>query len=176
MIFIVLVVFIIAFVMVGFLLPTKWKVERSIVVNAPVSVIYPLVANFKAGWPQWSAFDFEDPSIQYSYSGPDEGIGATRSWVSKKMGDGSQSITGADPAVGVTFQLQMTQNSFSLNGKITFEPTATGTKVTWTDFGDAGNNLMFRYMATLMDKMMGATFEKSLFVLKQKSESVTPHL
>ncbi len=100
-------VLIISFILIDFLLPTQWKVERSIVINAWAQNVYPLVANFKSGWPQWSAFDFEDPSIQYSYPGPEEGVGATRSWVSKKMGNGTQKTIGADPASGITYQLQM---------------------------------------------------------------------
>lgn len=87
------------------------------------------------------------------------------------MGDGSQTIIGANPDSGVEFLLQMTQKGFRLNGRIAFEPTGTGTKVTRTDFGEIGNNPFYRCMAALMDKMMGSTFEKSLLALKQKSET-----
>lgn len=170
-ILIIVVVLIVAFILVGFLLPSKWSVQRSTVINAPSTAIYPLVANFKTGWPQWSTFDYEDPTIQYNYAGPVQGVGATRSWLSKKMGDGSQVITAADPASGVGFQLQMAQNGFLLNGRIAFEPAGNSTKVTWTDSGEVGNNLLFRYMVSLMDKMMGPTFEKSLAELKQKAEA-----
>lgn len=170
-ILVVLAVLVAAFLLVGFLLPSKWKVERSILINAPSTAVYPLVANFKTGWPQWSSFDNEDPTIQYNYAGPDQGVGATRSWVSKKMGDGSQVITAADPASGVGFQLQMAKNGFLLDGRIAFEPAGNSTKVTWTDSGEVGNNLFFRYMASLMDKMMGRTFEKSLAELKEKAET-----
>jgi hypothetical protein len=157
-------------ILVGFLLPSKWKVERSIVINAPVVSIYPLVANFKSGWPQWSSFDFEDPAIQYRYSGPDEGVGAARSWTSKKMGDGSQEIIKADPASGVEFQLHMEKTDFVLHGQLSFEPSGNSTKVTWHDDGEAGYNPMYRYMGALMNQMMGPTFEKSLAALKQKAE------
>src|SRR5258708_5609986 len=89
------------FVAAGFLLPAKWRVERSAVINAPPSTIYVFISNLKMGWPQWSAFDSEDPNIQYSYSGPEAGVGATRAWKSKKMGDGSQRITEADALQGI---------------------------------------------------------------------------
>ena len=170
-ILIILAVLAATILLVGFLLPSKWSVQRSIVINAPSSAIYPLVANFKTGWPQWSTFDYEDPTIKYDYAGPDQGAGATRSWVSKKMGDGSQVITTADPVSGIGFQLQMAQNGFLLNGRIACEPAGNSTKVTWTDSGEVGNNLFFRYMASLMDKMMGRTFEKSLAELKEKAET-----
>jgi hypothetical protein len=159
--------------LVGYLLPSQWQVSRSIIINRPAQAIYPLVADFKHGWPQWSDFDYEDPDIQYNYSGPDLGAGASRSWISTKMGNGSQTITTADTATGVHFELKMENTKFGLNGNINFEPVDTGTKVTWTDSGNTGNNIFFRYMASMMDKMMGNTFERSLAKLKEKTEAIT---
>ena len=94
-------------ILIGFLLPSQWQVSRSIVINKPPQAIYGYVANFKMGWPQWSDFDYQDPGIQYSYSGPIQGLGASRSWISEKMGNGSQTITAADPAKGITFELKI---------------------------------------------------------------------
>lgn len=68
-----IIVVIVAFFVIGFLLPGQWAVEKGITINAPPENIYPFVANLKNGWPQWSEFDFQDPDIQYSYSGPEEG-------------------------------------------------------------------------------------------------------
>jgi hypothetical protein len=151
------------------LLPAKWQVQRSIVVMAPPGAILPYVANLKTGWPQWSAFDTEDPDIQYSYSGPDEGPGAKRSWTSKKMGAGSQSIVKAD-AQGVEFELHMDKGDFAMKGNFAFEPAMGGTRITWTDSGEVGRNPMYRFMASFLDKMMGSTFETSLQALKVKVE------
>lgn len=155
---------------IGLILPAHWTVERSIVINAPSEKIYPYVANFKTGWKEWSAFDYEDPSIVYTYSGPDEGAGAFRSWTSKKMGDGSQTIIRANPQTGIDFVLRMDQNKFTLKGKVILESDNSGTKVTWRDEGDSGSNPFMRIMGALMDKMMGETFEKSLATLKEKVE------
>lgn len=156
---------------VGFLLPRRWQVQRSIVIHAPSAAIYPLVANMKTGWPQWSAFDLEDPDIRYTYSGPDERVGALRNWTSKRMGDGTQKVVKADPATGVEFRLEMQANGFVLTGNIAFEPAGTGTQVTWTDSGEVGYNPVQRYFVAFLDRMMGGTFEKSLATLKQKAEA-----
>jgi hypothetical protein len=161
---------------VGFLLPSRWEVKRSTVINAPPEVVYPFVANLKTGWPRWSLFDYEDPDIAYSYSGPDEGVGAEREWISDKMGNGTQRITKADPKKGVEFELTM-DNGFALTGRLDFDPfetlgvaTQTATEVTWTDTGDVGGNLLYRWMALFMDAMMGDTFETSLETLKREAE------
>ncbi|WII72595.1 SRPBCC family protein [Bdellovibrio sp. 22V] len=155
---------------IGLLLPARWSVERSVYIQAPPTTIYPLVANFKEGWTQWSAFDYEDPAIKYAYSGPLEGKGASRSWVSAKMGNGSQTITKADPLSGVEFELLMEGNSFRMKGEIIFTPSGEGTQVKWRDSGDVGANPVYRYLALFMDKFMGETFEKSLDSLKRKAE------
>lgn len=162
---------------VSFMLPSEWRVERSIVIHAPTTAIYPLIANFKKGWPQWSAFDFEDPSIVYSYSGPDEGIGSTRTWVSKNMGNGSQTILNASIHSGIEFELTMIQPPVSLVGKIAMETlTDNTTKVTWEDKGTApSGSPLRRYFGLFADKMLGKVFERSLETLKQKVEAGGSH-
>lgn len=153
----------------GFFLPSQWKVERAITINAEPVAIYPLVSNLKTGWAQWSAFDFEDPNIVYQYSGPEAGTGSSRTWTSKKMGNGSQTITAADPR-RIEFELKM-EGGFVIFGVLTIEPqNDRTTRVTWTDYGDVGRNPFYRYMAAMMDKMIGKTFEKSLATLKLKVE------
>jgi hypothetical protein len=154
---------------VGFFLPAKWTVERSVFIGAPPEAIYPLAADFKNGWSQWSAFDNEDPDIRYHYIGPAVGPGAERAWASKKMGDGRQKIVAASPETGVEFELVM-DNGFLIRGLIAFEKRATGTQVTWTDWGEVGRNPIHRYMGLMMDRMMGDTFETSLQKLKQLAE------
>ncbi len=169
----VIFILIVSLIVIGCFLPSKWKVERSIVIDKPSKMIYPFVADFRKGWPQWCAFDMEDPAIRYTYSGPAQGEGAARSWISKKMGNGSQKIFAADKTSGVIFELRMAGNNFVLKGRIAFVPAGKFTRVTWTDSGDVGRNLFLRYMVTLMDRMMGPAFERSLANLKARSEAPT---
>src|SRR5262245_56599726 len=131
---------------VGLVLPSDWEVSRSTMIKAPPSVIYPYIANLKKGWPLWSSFDYEDPEIQYTSARADEGPGATRSWISKRMGDGSQKITSGDPANGIDFELLMDGTQFVFNGSMKFEPLGEMTKVIWTDRGNVGQNILFKYM------------------------------
>lgn len=165
------IIFTVLFLGISLLLPSKWKVERSTVVNTPPEKIYPYVADFKNGWLKWSAFDLQDPTIQYQYTGPESGAGAARSWTSKKMGDGSQLITKADPSKGIQFTLMMLSGDFQLVGVIAFVPLGATTKVTWTDSGEVGMNPLTRYMMLFMDSMMGPAFEQSLAKLKELAES-----
>lgn len=161
-----------AVVGIGYLLPSDWEVERSVIIKAPREKIYPYLTSFKYGWPQWSSFDFEDPDIKFSYAGPDDGVGAERYWISEH-GNGSQKITKANPDEGIEFEIRMDNSDFVLYGEIRFDPTTDGTKVTWRDWGHIGKNPFYRYMAFSMDKIMGETFEKSLANLKAKVEAST---
>ena len=96
----VLVVFFVG----GMLLPRDFKVARSIVIAAPPEKIHPHIDSL-AKWPAWSPFDTEDPTIVWEKSDQTAGVGAKRSWKSKKMGDGSQWITASDPKTGVEMKL-----------------------------------------------------------------------
>lgn len=157
---------------IGIFLPAKWQVQRSITVNASPESIYPLIANFKQGWSQWSTFDSEDPTTRYTYSGPEEGIGTFRSWVSKRMGTGTQKIVKADTNSGIEYLLKINNNQFKLTGVIAMQPEGNATKVTWTDSGDVGNNLLNRYFVLLIKWSVGKSFESSLAKLKLKAEAV----
>lgn len=162
-------VFILAFFGAGVLLPAKWKVQRSIVINAPAETIYIYVANLKK-WSEWNEFDKADPEAQYRFGGPEQGKGAERGWTSKRMGDGSMRIVSADRA-SIEFSLDVVDSGFHIDGQIAIVPEGAGTRVTWTDTGEVGRNPLHRAAALMFDKTMGPIFEKSLATLKAKVEA-----
>jgi hypothetical protein len=157
---------------VGLFLPTKIHVQRSIEMRADAKDVYPLIANLKDGWTQWSPFGVEeDPGMQMKYSGAEEGVGATQSWDGPKMGDGRMTIVKADPARGAEYDLWVMHDSFRIDGALICEPAAGGTKVTWTGDWEYGSNPYERYMGLLADGMLGDSFEKGLNKLKRKVEA-----
>jgi Polyketide cyclase / dehydrase and lipid transport len=157
---------------VGFILPSRVRVERSIVVNAPTSAIYPLIASLKNGHTQWTPFGPEmDPELKVVYSGPEEGVGAAQAWEGPKAGDGRLTITKADPARGIEYDMVTMQESFRLQGSMLCEPAGEGTKVSWVDTVDMGGNPYRRYFGLVHDDLIGDMFEKGLTTLKQKAEA-----
>ena len=60
---------------VGFALPSEYKVERSVVIEAPPDRIYPFVATPRR-WVQWSIWTRRDPAMTIEYFGPESGTGA----------------------------------------------------------------------------------------------------
>lgn len=163
-------VLVLVVLVIGLIRPSRFRVERAIDISAPPERIYPWIASFKNGWSAWSDFQKEDPEMTLTYSGPDEGVGATESWQSRHMGDGYMKILRGDPTHGVDYELSMA-NGFSLEGKIATAAQGANTRVTWSDTIDMGGNPFKRAMGLLIENGMGKTFEQSLATLKQKVES-----
>src|SRR5688572_27579762 len=91
---------------VGFLLPSRQRITRSVEVKAPVSAVFPLINNLKGGWTQWNPFvSPDDKTYQISYSGPEEGVGASRAWDGETTGEGKMKILRADPTRGVDYEV-----------------------------------------------------------------------
>ena len=155
---------------VGLLLPRTYHIERSIVINATNEDIYPQIANLR-NWENWSVWNTKvDPTMVSQFSGAEEGEGARQTWTGDKMGKGSLTITQADPATGIWYELVFEEN-FKSPGSIMFEQAGSATRVVWGMSGDMGNNVFGRYMLLIMDRMVGDDFENGLSGLKKISES-----
>ena len=152
-------------------LPAKYHVERSIVIAAKAEAIYPWVNNLKK-WPEWSAWTAaKDPSLVYTYEGPEEGVGAISKWEAKKMGQGEMKLTASEAGKLVKFDLGFEHGKYLSTGTFTFESDTGGTKVTWGMDGDVSRNPLDRFFSLLMGKMIGPDFEEGLANLKRRAES-----
>ena len=60
---VVLIVLIIAFVVIGLMLPTNFLVSRSIVIDAPASKIHSNLNDLNK-WPEWSPWEENDPNLE----------------------------------------------------------------------------------------------------------------
>lgn len=150
--------------------PDTSVIQRSAVIDAAPSAIFPLINDLRAHR-SWSPFD-QDPNMQRSYSGPAKGPGAALDFADKKAGAGHLEITEASQPSLVTFRLLMTK-PFACDNvvKFTLTPRGGGTDVTWAMSGP--QPFFFKLMGTVMDcdKMCGSMFEKGLATLKTVAES-----
>jgi hypothetical protein len=154
-----------ALVLVGLFLPRRWRVERSIVVPTSPDRIYPLIANFQKGWRRWNAFGKDDPSLEISFSGPEEGVGATQNFRGKRTPAGEMRIVEADPKSGVRYVMRA--GGFELTGSLSFEVDGADTNITWADEGTISNPL-FRYFTLFAERAVGKPFEVGLAALQQE--------
>jgi hypothetical protein len=162
----------VVFVVGGMLLPREFKVSRSIVIAAPPEKIHPFLDDF-AKWPRWSPFDTQDAGFVWDKTtAPLAGVGAKRSWTSKKVGDGSQWITASDPKRGVSTKLAVAGGRFEpFDIDFALTPDAGGTRVACTESGRLPSAPHWRWMgAVMVGPMCGRMFEKGLKALKRVVE------
>jgi hypothetical protein len=164
---IILVVLIALLAVIGFMLPKDYKVERSTTIQAPAEVVFEQVNDLKKNeaWSPW-----KDPEMTVTYSPNTAGKGASSSWKSKKMGNGSQTIEESNPPSSLRTHLDFgAQGTAKVDWSFVQEGEAT--KVTQTMTGEQGNNPIKRWFGLVMDKMIGGYFEQGLADLKKVSET-----
>jgi uncharacterized protein YndB with AHSA1/START domain len=156
--------------MIGFLLPSKWRVERSVTVGAPPSRVFAMVSSPKT-WPEWTAWNKDlDPQATWSFEGPESGVGALMKWSGPMAGVGDLQIVESEDQRRIAFTITMAEDAFKARGSFLFEPASGGTRVTWVDEGDLGMNPFVRYFGLRMDSAMGQELDKRLANLKRYVE------
>ncbi|HEX4710202.1 SRPBCC family protein [Phenylobacterium sp.] len=147
-----------------------FRVERSIVIDAPAQAIFPQIDDFRA-WADWSPYEKMDANLAKTYSGPASGKGAAYAWVGRKAGSGRMEIVRSDAPSKIVIQLDFSKPMTAHNtAEFTLEPQGGGTKVTWAMHGP--NTLMSKVMGLFftMDKLVGPQFDEGLASLKRLAE------
>ncbi|MBY0423494.1 MAG: SRPBCC family protein [Parvularculaceae bacterium] len=159
----------------GFLLPDRVHVERSVMINAPREEVFARVADFRR-WNEWSPWADLDPKTAYEISG--SGLGSRMVWSSTnpKVGSGSQEIVGYEPPSVLKTKLDFGGNGGG-EATMTLIDEHGATKVVWTldTRMRAGVPVYMQpvgtYMGFFMDGMIGKDYEKGLAKLKAAAES-----
>jgi uncharacterized protein YndB with AHSA1/START domain len=154
---------------VGFLLPSEFKVQRSIVINAPVSEVYKHVVNLR-NWKAWGVWFKRDPTMLVAYSGAEGNVGMTSKWVSEQEGSGEMVIIALEPNRRFIYSLYFPEMDMGSTGEFIFKEKNGQTEVTWLDYGNLGGNPLNHYFSFFMDKMIGPDFETGLENLKTLAE------
>ena len=161
-----ILILVIALVAVSYLLPRDIKVARSIEINAPASEVFAQENGLKAG-ADWSPWLKRDPDVQLTYSGPDTGVGSKLEWTSEhpQVGSGKQEIVESIENEKVLTALDFGDMGTATAAFILIENNGV-TTITWDMETDMGMNPIGRYMGLMMDKWVGADYEKGLANLK----------
>jgi len=167
----IVILLIILLAAAAYLLPRQVTVERSIEIDAPVTEVFARVSGLKTS-AEWSPWLSIDPDIQLNYSGPDTGVGAKLVWASDhpNVGNGQQEIIEVVANEKVVTALDFGDMGTAL-AAFTLAPAGEKTNITWDLNTDMGNSPVGRYMGLLMDRMVGADYEKGLVSLKAMVES-----
>ena len=166
--FVLALVLAIVFVVGALLISPTYRVERTATINAPAAKIYPLIAAPK-NWPQWTVWNRREPDLKMAFSGAPSGKGAKWAWEGKD-GKGEMEFTDAEADRLVRYRLAFPDMGMASTGALTLVPAGNATKISWTNEGDMGWNLMGRWFVPFMDRMMGPDFEAGLANLKTLAE------
>lgn len=152
--------------------PTEIHLERSTVIDATPSEVFPHVHDLRA-FVEWSPWSGRDPDQTVEFSDPSTGIGAWYSWAGNEdVGVGKMTITGVATDAKVAHELAFFE-PWESAADVSFLLVAEGdgTKVTWTFDEEA--NLMMKVMGLFMsmEDMLGGDYEQGLANLQQAVEA-----
>ncbi len=155
----------------GMLLPGDIHVERSTVIQADASQIFPYLNNFRR-FNEWSPWAARDPNTPYTFSGPEEGTGAKMAWHSddEKVGSGSQEIVESTSNERVVTALDFGEMG-KARASFQLRPEDGGTRVVWSLDASLSADPLARWMGLLLDHLIGADYEEGLKRLKAKVET-----
>lgn len=165
-----LLALLVLFVVIGYFLPVKQRVEHNIVVRGKPEEVFDLVVSFKR-WPDWTAWTtnrFPDMTLRFEEA--ESGVGAMMIAAGKSSGDGTVKIVEAEPASGIAYTLDFNHGMQLFAGAIRYTNTPDGLRVTWTLDADLGMNPLKRWAGLGMGSMMGGDMEHGLERLKLQVE------
>lgn len=162
---------IVGILIVAAMKPDEFRVERSVVIQAPAEKIFPLINDLRA-FSTWSPYEKIDPAMQRSYSGPASGVGAAYAWRGNdQVGQGRMEITRSSAPDSVLMRLDFEAPMEAHNtAAFTLTPEGSGTRVNWAMFGPAPFMSKIITVFFSMDSMVGEQFSEGLANLKQLAE------
>lgn len=165
---VILTSFIVMVAGVGLFLPTKYTVERSVVIDAVPERIHGYVGDLRK-WAEWAPWK-EDQGMVVTFGQKTTGVGASQSWTGDS-GIGALTITESSPESGIKYDLLFDGGKYECKSSMEYSRMPDGdTKVTWTMSGNMGRSLTGGYFALLMNSMIGSMFERGLSNLKNTVE------
>ncbi|MCF6240654.1 MAG: SRPBCC family protein [Bacteroidales bacterium] len=169
-IFIFIIAFFAMFLIIAALLPAKYRIERSITINAPQEKIFWQIADID-NYTEWNPWLMLDPNAQKTLSETRKGVGASWLWEGEKIGAGKLSIINIKEFESIETKVEFFKPWKGLNyGFWSITPKTDSTKVTWA-FEGKFSYPFERFLYFYIDDMMGKDFEKGLDSLKKRCEN-----
>lgn len=169
---IILIIIIILFIA----LPTEIKVEKDIVINQKIDIVFQRV-NILNEWENWSPWQKLDADIKNSYSGPESGVGAENSFISENqdVGVGKQRILVSNEnqniSVGIFLEGMSSENEPTLVTNFNFQKISeTHTKVFWKVSDTVSKFSFYRLIIPFINITLDEMFKNGLEDLKKYSE------
>ncbi len=151
--------------------PSHAHIEKSISINAPTSVIFPEVSNYR-NFNEWSPWSKMDPDAEYTYEGIDGTVGAKMNWEGEKSGEGSQWIIEIEENQRVKNRMTFGGYEGEFYSEFRLEPNENGTTVVWT-YDGPNQGLAGKAAWVIMGTMLSSQYDQGLRDLKKRVEDKT---
>ena len=151
--------------------PDSFRVQRTVLIDAPSDKVFPLIDDMKA-WTAWSPYEKKDPAMKRTYGAVTAGKGATYAWDGdKNVGSGRMEILEASAPQKIVIKLDFfTPFEGHNTAEFTMLPQGDGTHVTWLMHGPARFLTRLIQVFMKLDHMIGKDFEAGLANLKTITE------
>lgn len=142
--------------------PNSFEVQRTRTINAPVSVVYENVIDFK-NWESWSSWAEADPDMKITLAEQTRGINGSYTWEDK---DGIGTMKTLDTKANETIIQEMQFAEFP-KSEVTWNLKPNGNNKTDVTWKINGKDLPFGFKAFAvfmggMEKQIGPNYERSL--------------
>lgn len=146
--------------------PNNYDFSRSRTIQAPVSLLFEEVNDFK-NWPSFSPWIEKEPNAKLTFGDVTSGVDGSYAWNGKILGEGNMKTIDATENKSIVQRIEFIK-PFESQSNInwTFEKTNEGTKVTWGMKGeqDFMTKIFTTFMGAIEDNT-GPDFERGLFKL-----------
>ncbi len=159
------------FLIVPIFLANQVTISSHTTIQAKPVTIFHEVSTL-TNWSHWSPFHAADTAMVSEFTGPERGVGATMTWLSKTLGDGQLVIAECKPYTYIQNNISFQPDNGTARGEWNFEETPDGVSVTWTTTMPDLKYPMGRYMGLLSGMMMDPFMASGLSKLKSYCESL----
>ena len=159
------VLFLVVLVM-GFLLPNAWRVDREILLQGEAEDIFPLV-NIPKNWQEWSLWNIEN-GMKFSLSGPTAGKDAAMNWKGNQI-NGKMTVTKSENNKTVELLIDLENGRFKVNSIIVIDGSVPNfSQVAWRSELNMSKNYnpVSRYQAYFLKNYFDTSMSESLNGLK----------
>ena len=152
----------------GVILPSEYAIERRIVVDVPLDVVYDQVVDLRniAAWEVWKQ---ADPTVKIEVGEVTIGEGARATWTGDAVGAGSLEVTRVDMNRRVTWKADVAGAAFE--GAFVVRPEGQGTELSWLVLGDDPSWFAGPYRAMLMPRALSPSIDEGLKAIEAASKA-----
>lgn len=159
---------IVALLLIGFVLPARLEVSKSVLINAPANAVFEEINDLKR-WESWQYWNTLDPDMKITYSETTTGKGAFYHWKGPVLDTGTLMLSESVPDKSVSIEMDFGGNPAS--GYYVLEPEGEATKLILNFNSDAGINPIGRWINIFMKGEIEKSFDHAGEKLKAIAEA-----